>query len=267
MTTFRTFASGSSGNAALAVSGETRVLIDMGISCRRICQALGALSLTPEDLTAVLITHEHSDHIKGLATYVKKYATPIICTPGTARQLSYRTAGVDALLRPARLHETLRWADMEVELLPTSHDAGESCACHITTGDGRVGFLTDTGYIPEETGQRLLGAELLVLESNHDEDMLWSGRYPYYLKARIQGPEGHLNNADAARFAAASVEAGTRQVLLAHLSEENNTPRLALETVGQALAAIGWTGPVAAAPRSGMSRPYCLERGVCCESL
>lgn len=265
MTTFRTFASGSSGNAALVASGETRLLIDMGISCRRICQALAALSLRPEDLTAVFITHEHSDHIKGLATYVKKYATPIICTPGTAHQLSCRTAGVGPLLRPAELYETIHWPGMDVELLPTSHDARESSACQITTADGRVGFLTDTGYIPEETGRRLLGAHLLVLESNHDGDMLRTGRYPYYLKARIQGAEGHLSNDDAARFAAASVQAGTQSLLLAHLSQENNTPRLALHTVGQALASVGWTGPVAAAPRGEMSRSYCLERGICCE--
>ena len=264
MTTFRTFASGSTGNAALIASGGTRLLIDMGISCRRVCQALAALSLTPEDLTAVVITHEHSDHIRGLATYVKKYRTPIVCTPGTARQLAYRTAGVELLLRPLELLETLQWPGMDVELLPTSHDARESSACHITTADGRVGFLTDTGYIPEETGRRMLGAELLVLESNHDEGMLWSGRYPYYLKARIQGAEGHLSNAAAARFAAASVQAGTQNLLLAHLSQENNTPRLALETVGQALAGIGWTGPVAAAPCSEMSRLYRLERGECC---
>lgn len=264
MTTFRTFASGSAGNAALAVSGETRVLIDMGISCRRICQALGALSLTPEDLTAVLITHEHSDHIKGLATYVKKYATPIICTPGTARQLSYRTAGVDALLRPARLHETLRWADMEVELLPTSHDAGESCACHITTGDGRVGFLTDTGYIPEETGQRLLGAELLVLESNHDEDMLLAGPYPYALKKRVLGPQGHLSNRAAALYAVDAARFGARTILLSHLSRDNNTPALALETVGRPLAQAGWTGRLAVSPRDGAGEIYTLEGAAAC---
>jgi len=266
MTTFRTFASGSAGNAALIASGETRLLIDMGISCRRLCQALASLSLRPEDLTAVFITHEHSDHIKGLATYVKKYGTPIICTPGTARQLSCRTAGAEPLLRPAELYETLHWPGMAVELLPTSHDARESCACQVTTADGRVGFLTDTGYIPEETGQRMLGAELLVLESNHDEGMLRNGRYPYYLKARILGEEGHLSNADAARFAAASVQAGTKSLLLAHLSQENNTPRLALDAVGQALAGIGRANPpVAVAPRGEMSRLYCLERGACCE--
>lgn len=265
MTTLCTFASGSTGNAALLASGGIRLLIDMGISCRRVCQALAALSLTPEDLTAVLITHEHTDHIQGLTTYVKKYHTPIICTPGTAGQLRRKIPGAGILLRPSELLETLHWPGVDVELLPTSHDARESCAYHITTAGGRVGFLTDTGYIPEETGRRLLGAELLVLESNHDEGMLWNGRYPYYLKARIRGAEGHLSNTDAARFAAASVQAGTQSLLLAHLSQENNTPRLALDTVGQALAAVGWTGPVAAAPPCEMSRLYCLERGVCCE--
>ena len=265
MTTFCTFASGSTGNAALLACGETRLLIDMGISCRRVCQTLASLSLKPEDLTAVLITHEHSDHIKGLAVYTKKYATPIICTPGTARQLSYRTAGLDPLLRPAALWDTLRWPGVTVDLLPTSHDAGESAAFHITTPDGRVGYLTDTGYIPEKTAQRMLGADLLVLESNHDEDMLWNGRYPYHIKARIQGELGHLNNRDAARFAAASVQAGTRDVLLAHLSQENNTPRLALDTVGQALAGAAWDGSLSAAPCGAMSRTYCLERTPCCE--
>lgn len=266
MTTFRTFASGSGGNAALIARGDTRLLIDMGISCRRICQNLGDMELRPDDLTAVLITHEHSDHIKGLAAYVKKYPTPVICTPGTARQLAYRTAGIEPLLRPAALFETLRWPGMEAQLLPTSHDAGESAACLFTTPDGRVGYLTDTGYIPEETRQRLLGVELLVLESNHDEHMLWMGRYPYHLKARIQGDRGHLNNEAAARFAAGCARAGTRSILLAHLSRENNTPQAALDTVGRALEETGWTGCLEAAPRDTASRIYYLESAVCSES-
>ena len=265
MTTFCTFASGSGGTAALLVSGGTRLLLDMGISCRRVCPALASLSLGPEDLTAVLITHEHSDHIKGLATYVKKYTTPIVCSPGTARELAGRIAGIKPLLRPVELRGTVSWTGVEAELLPTSHDAGEGTAYHFTTSDGRIAVLTDTGYIPVETGQRMLGADLLVLESNHDADMLWYGRYPYYLKARIGGKLGHLSNADAACFAVESVRAGTKSILLAHLSQENNTPRLALDTARQALAETAWSGPLVVAPRDEKSRIFCLEHAVCGE--
>jgi len=263
MTTFQTFASGSSGNAALFSSDGTHLLLDMGISCRRICQALAGLDLRPEELAGVLITHEHADHISGLATYIKKYRTPIFCTPGTARQLAYRMAGIDALLRPVPLGERRRLDGVEVELLPTSHDCRESAAFRIDAGGSSVGFLTDTGYIPEETGRRLLGVELLVLESNHDVEMLRAGPYPYALKQRILGESGHLSNAAAARFAAASARAGTRAILLAHLSRENNTPQLALEAARALLEREGYAGSLAVAPRTAASGRYTLEGAVC----
>ena len=263
MTTFQTFASGSSGNAALLSSGGTHLLLDMGISCRRVCQALNKLGLRPEELAGVLITHEHSDHISGLATYIKKYRTPIFCTPGTARQLAYRIAGIEDLLRPVPLGERMALDGVEVELLPTSHDCRESAAFRIDTVSGSLGFLTDTGYIPEGTGRRLLGAELLVLESNHDIEMLRAGPYPYALKQRVLGEWGHLSNADAARYAAASVRAGTRAILLAHLSRENKTPQLALEAAGALLRQEGYTGPLDVAPPDAMSGRYTLEGAVC----
>lgn len=259
MTTIRTFASGSSGNAALLSRGETHLLIDMGISCRRICQSLAALSLTPGDLAGVLITHEHIDHIGGLATYIKKYHTPIYCTPAVSRQLAYRLAGVEPLLRPMELGEKTVFGPVGAEILPTSHDCRESAAWHFTAPEGRVGYLTDTGYIVEETGRRLLGADVLVLESNHDVEMLRSGPYPYPLKKRILGEQGHLSNDAAAAFAVESVRAGTRAILLAHLSDENNTPRRALETVEAALREAGLTVSLAAAPKAAMSEAYSLE--------
>lgn len=261
MTAFRTFASGSSGNAALLSRENTHILIDMGISCKRVCAALKSLGLTPEDLSAVLITHEHSDHIKGLDTYVKKYRTPIFCTPAVSRQLSYRIAGIDPLLHTMRFGGIARFGEISAEILPTCHDCIESAAWHFITPEGRVGYLTDTGCIVEETGSRLLGAELLVLESNHDVDMLLAGRYPYPLKRRILGEQGHLSNAAAAAYAAGSVRAGTRTVLLAHLSRDNNTPEMALGTVGAALTGLDVT--LAAAPRDVMSEAYCLEGAVC----
>ena len=263
MTSIRTLSSGSSGNAALFSSGNTHLLIDMGISCRRICQSLAALGLRPEQLDGVFITHEHSDHIGGLATYIKKYRTPICCTPAVARQLEYRLAGIGPLLEPAELGETVCFGDVDLDILPTSHDCLESAACHFRTPDGRVGYLTDTGYIPDETGECLLGADILVLECNHDVDMLRSGPYPFPLKKRILGMEGHLSNIVAAEYAVSSVRAGTRQLLLAHLSDQNNTPRLALETVGRALKEAGLTVRLSAAPRDTISEALALEGETC----
>ena len=259
MTIFRTLASGSSGNAALLSCGDTHILIDMGISCRRICSALREADLSPQDLSAVLITHEHTDHIAGLATYIKKYQTPIICSPGTSRQLHYRLAGIAPLLRSLPMEDTASVGAFSVTILPTSHDCSESSAFRIDAPDGSLGYLTDTGYIPEVTARRLLGADLLVLESNHDVDMLRSGPYPYPLKQRVLGPSGHLSNDTAAQYAADSARAGTKSIILAHLSPENNTPRLALDTVGQALTAIGYTGRLSAAPRSTGSELYRME--------
>lgn len=263
MTSYQSLASSSSGNAALLCGGGVRLLVDMGISCRRAVQALSRLGLAPEDLTAVLVSHEHTDHTCGLATYLKKYPTPILCTPGTGRQLSYRMAGVEGLLRPASFWEPVAFGEVSVTLLPTSHDCREGSAFRIETPDGVVGIMTDTGYVPEETGRRLLGAQLLVLESNHDPELLRAGPYPLELKKRILGELGHLSNEEAARFAAASARAGTRSILLAHLSKENNRPQLALEAVGGALAEVGWKGRLSAAPPDGPGEVYILERISC----
>ena len=265
MTSYRTIASSSSGNAALLACGDVRLLIDIGISCRRICQALDRIGLSPEDLTAILISHEHTDHIGGLATYIKRYRTPIVCSPGTARQLSYRMAGIDALLRPVAMWNSVRFGPVSVTLLAASHDCGEGTAFHIATPDGAVGILTDTGYVIEDTGRHLAGADLLVLESNHDMELLRAGPYPYALKQRITGGSGHLSNGAAARFAAASAQAGTRMILLAHLSKENNRPQLALEAAGSALEKIGWRGRLAVAPPDAMSDVFLLEGTPCRE--
>lgn len=263
MTTIRTLASGSSGNAAILSRGETHLLIDMGISCRRVCQSLSALGLTPESLSGVLITHEHGDHIGGLATYIKKYRTPVYCTPAVSRQLCCRLAGIEPLLRPVELGESILFGEVEAMILPTSHDCQESAAWRFDTPEGRVGYLTDTGYIPDQTGERLLGADILVLESNHDVEMLRSGPYPYPLKKRILGEQGHLSNDAAAVYAVKSARAGTRTILLAHLSDENNTPACALDAVGRALAEAGLPVALSAAPRNEISEPYVLEGAEC----
>lgn len=258
MTRFCTFASGSGGNAALLSSGNTHILIDMGISCRRIIRSLEQIGLRAEDLSAVLITHEHTDHISGLATYVKKYRTPIITTFATGRQLSYRIAGIEPMLRCAEWWENVAVGTVEVTILPTSHDCGGSCAFRLDTKDGKVGYLTDSGYIAQDTADALMGAKLLVLESNHDVEMLRSGPYPLQLKQRVLGMRGHLSNDTAAAFAMDSAKAGTESIILAHLSEENNTPQMALNTVGRMLEAAGYGGTLCCAPRAEMSEIFVL---------
>lgn len=265
MTSFRTIASGSAGNASLLSCGSTHLLLDMGISCRRVLAALKEAGLSPGDLSGILITHEHTDHIGGLATYIKKYQTPILCTPGTARQLRRRLVGADALLRPLPMGQPQPLWGLTITLLPTSHDCAESAAFRVDTPDGALGYLTDTGLICQETADALLGAELLVLESNHDVETLLSGPYPYPLKQRVLGPQGHLSNDVAAQFAADSARAGTRDIILAHLSKENNTPQMALNTVGRLLEAAAYTGQLTAAPSNVPGEIHRLERVLCSE--
>lgn len=259
MTRFCTFASGSTGNAALVSCGDTHILIDMGISCRRICASLALLGLKPDDLSAVLITHEHADHISGLATYIKKYKTPIYTTSATSRQLVYRIAGIESLIQYVEQGDSCTIGGVTVHFLESSHDCSGSCGFLIETDCGTLGYLTDTGCIPSETANALLGANTLVIESNHDVDRLLSGPYPYYLKERVLSMRGHLSNEVAAAFASDSARAGTKNIVLAHLSQENNTPQLALRAVKQRLDAVGFCGRLIAAPAGEMSELIEME--------
>lgn len=259
MTTIQTLASGSSGNAALISENGVRVLLDAGISCRRITCALQELNLTPADLAAVLITHTHADHICGLATIVKRWDLPIYASESAARGLAYRIAGIEPRLRPFAWGETLHLDGLEAVPFPTSHDAPGSAGYRF----GTAGVLTDTGFVTEAAADALRGVALLMLEANHDVDRLRAGPYPYYLKARILGTEGHLSNDAAAAFAVAEARLGAREIVLAHLSAENNTPALALDTVTAALRAAGLTAQVQVAPRAALSVCYRTEGSPC----
>ncbi len=188
MTTVHTLASGSSGNAAVLSCGDTHLLIDAGISCRRITAALKELGLTPADLTAILITHTHSDHISGLNTLLKKTACPLLATPRTCRELSCRLPGTEPRLMAAGGPHQLG-GDRD-QPIPTSHDAPGSCGWRLDTEGGSVGLLTDTGYVTDEALDLLPGVDMAILEANHDVEALCSGPYPYYLKAAHSGPSG-----------------------------------------------------------------------------
>lgn len=252
---FYTLASGSGGNCSLVRAGETVLLFDAGISCRRIEQSIRTLGLTLRDLTAVFITHEHSDHIAGLATLTKKCAAPVMAPTRAAHRL-----GAAAAAFPAG--ERFDFPGCAVRSFPTSHDAAESVGYRVDAPEGSLGILTDTGIVTEEAAQTLAGVDTLLLEANHDVAMLERGPYPYYLKRRILSDRGHLSNAAAAEFARFAAAHGTRDILLAHLSKENNTPALAEYAVGRALQSAGICVRLGVAPRETMSEVHECRRSL-----
>ena len=253
---FYTIASSSAGNASLVCHEDTHILIDAGVSCRRITQSLAALALTLEDIDAILITHEHIDHVRALGTLQKKCAVPLYASRGTAAALDYPAERVHAFT-PG---DALTVGSLRALPFRTSHDARESVGYRIESGDGSLAVLTDTGFITDEAHDAALGADMLLLESNHDVVMLKNGGYPYYLKQRILGECGHLSNEAAAEFAVECVRAGTSDILLAHLSDENNSPQLAEYTVGRALQASGLSVRLSAAPRDTISEVHVCRR-------
>jgi phosphoribosyl 1,2-cyclic phosphodiesterase len=261
--TVHSIASGSEGNSLLVSAGGTHILVDAGISARRITAALSSLGLTPGDIAGVLVTHEHSDHTAGLATLTKQYRLPLYASGGTAGALCARIPHAADVLHLLPRQGVLTLGDAQVTVFPTSHDAAESIDFRFDCGGAALGVLTDTGCVTPETEQALQGVDLLVLESNHDEDWLLSGPYPYYLKQRILGNRGHLSNDAAAALAQRMASAGTRQFVLAHLSRENNTPERARQTMARALAGLDVS--VTVAPRAELSGPYIAEVRVCSE--
>ncbi len=263
MTAVHTLASGSSGNALLLDWGGGRLLVDAGISCRRINQSLRTLGLELRDLDAVCITHTHIDHISGLQTLLKNTDCPVYATAPAGEVLLRRLTGLGGRLREAAAPFSVK--ECSVTSFPTSHDAPGSCGYRFDTPDGGFGLLTDSGYVTPEAEAVLPGVALAVLEANHDEETLRSGPYPYYLKERILGPAGHLRNEDAASFAVALAAAGAGEIVLAHLSRENNTPAMALRAVETALSAAGLSPRLSAAPRDCLSEAYELSGGPVCK--
>lgn len=264
MLTITTLASGSSGNALLVSAGDTHILIDAGISCRRIVTALSQLNIDPTALAGVLVTHEHSDHICGLATMVKKLPAPIYASAGTARHLARRAGIPDERLRPFCAGSDFFVGPLHCTSFSTPHDAADSVGYTVELEGCKLALATDLGHVTDPVRRAVLGSQLVVLESNHDEDWLRSGPYPYYLKERILGQRGHLCNEACAQLAAEAVRAGAHTVILAHLSHENNTPARAFEVTARRLSAAGMDPErhirLAVAPRSEPGPTYTVTK-------
>lgn len=245
---FASLGSGSKGNATLVEAGATRVLIDCGFSCAEAEKRLARLSLTPADLDAILVTHEHSDHIAGVARLSRRHGLPVYMTAGTE---AVHRGGELAAWHCINSHRRFSIGELRVEPFPVPHDAREPCQFVFSDGRRRLGLLTDTGSLTAHLLQVLDGLDGLILECNHDPDMLAAGPYPPSLKQRVGGPYGHLSNQQAVDIIKNISTDRMQHLVAAHISEKNNQPDLAL---GCLAAAVGESrfGILAADQPAGM---------------
>lgn len=230
-----TFASGSTGNCCLVSDGGVNVLIDAGISARRIVQGLGVLGLAPQDVCGVLITHEHSDHISGLPVLVKRTGMRIFAPSELGEVLKRVKPELSESIDYIPPDGGLCVGDVRITAFPTPHDASASFGYRIE-GSEVFAFATDTGHISDELLEGIQGADTVVIEANHDKVMLKNGPYPPFLKQRVLSKHGHLSNDDCAKLACLLADSGTRQIILGHLSQQNNTPEAAETAVSEALS-------------------------------
>ncbi len=256
-------ASGSSGNCSVFFCGDAIILIDMGVSVRKLNNALASLGLTVDMLDAVLITHEHSDHIKGLSTFAKKYDVPVFMTEGTARAVLQKIPHAQDIIHTFIGSESFSIKSVQIDSFLTPHDANESVGFILTCKEITFGFATDLGFMPLSIKNMLCKCDFVVIEANHDIDMLKNNTiYPYQLKQRVLGNFGHLSNAACAECILDLVQNGVKTIVLAHLSEKNNTPVKALRYINQMLFTSGITCEVFVAPVNEMEKPIFCEMEV-----
>lgn len=240
MARFSSLFSSSSGNCSYIGSANGGILIDAGVSAKQIKLKLDCIGVDPVNIGAIFITHEHSDHVRGLRVFASKHNIPVFATQGTVDALiSSGVANGSFEINPIDCNGT-EISGQFIRPFKTSHDSAESCGYVVTTTDDRkIALATDTGYITDETKEAVRGCDLILAESNHDIGMLRNGIYPYLLKRRILSDVGHLSNIDCSKFVTELVQNGTTRVLLGHLSKENNIPELAFQTSKSALDCAG----------------------------
>ena len=234
--------SGSSGNSTYIETEDAHILIDAGLSCKRICESLASVGVSAGALDAVFVTHEHSDHIKGIEILSKKYGIPVYANAACWGKLT----GLCPRIPPAmvRVFESdLEFYLGKTRILPftTPHDSAHSVGYAVMSGGKKAVVCTDIGHVDKRMLSLLAGADILLIEANHDVDMLMAGPYPYELKKRILLGTGHLSNEDCGRALVSLYATGVRNVILGHLSAENNIPSLAVETVKCVLGMAGIT--------------------------
>ena len=232
---FCALGSGSRGNALLVESGGTLLMIDCGLPKRAIEERMAAVGRNPTDLTALLITHEHGDHCRGIRPLLRRYRVPVWMTPGTAGGIDYEDD-----FEELNSHRPLTIVSIRIEPFPVPHDAREPCQFVFGADDRRLGLLTDTGHVTAHIKQHLAGCDALALEFNHDVERLMRGSYPEAVKSRVASRFGHLNNGQAADLLSSVEHPGLQQVLGLHVSEQNNSRALVEDCVAEVANGSGF---------------------------
>lgn len=216
--------SGSKGNTTYIESDKAKILIDIGNTSKYVKEKLEEFGVEPEELDAILITHTHVDHIKGLKVFEKKYHVPVYITDKMYKSLDFLDSYIP-------LSDEFDIKDIHITAIKTSHDVEDSRGYIISNNNKSIVYITDTGYINNKYFNILSNRNLYIMESNHDVEMLTNGKYPFQLRQRILSDKGHLSNYDSAKYLSSFIGDNTKYILLAHLSEENNTEELAYETL------------------------------------
>lgn len=247
----RVLGSGSTGNATLVEGAGTRVLIDAGLGPRTLAERLNALGIDPASIEVILVSHEHEDHVRGAASFSAKWGSRLAGTRGTYAAAGFGAEdveGYDVLVAGKPRY----FGNLEVEAVGVPHDAAEPVAFVVSCGGHSFGHATDFGHVNPRFVSAFAECTAILMESNYDDAMLEGGSYPSSLKERIRGPLGHVSNAVVARYLVAGLGRHCRQVLLAHLSQHNNVPSLALSSAVEALVRAGRPGVrVDACPSDG----------------
>ncbi len=243
MIKFYSLTSGSSGNSSLVSDGKTNILIDCGLNGKSIAERLLKTDISPEKICAILITHEHTDHISGAGIFSRRYDVPIFATQKTWNSIFNSKFNIGKLSDKnicfIDKEKDFEIASLGIKAFSTPHDSADSVGFNIYAQGKKLSVATDMGKVDKDVVKHLLGSDSILLESNHDTDMLMNGIYPFWLKQRILGNKGHLSNDSCAKIAVCLAKNGTKKIALGHLSDENNSPNKAYNTTKSALEQAG----------------------------
>ena len=232
MLNFCSLYSGSSGNSLYIESSQTKILVDIGLSCKKIETALNSISIDPSTIDAILITHEHTDHVQGLGIFSKKFNIPVFATEGTFSNMDNQTSKIlEENINIFKVGDTFEINDVKIHAFRIPHDASDPCGFNLISGNKKISIATDIGHMNKEILTALEGSHFILLESNYEPKVLECSSYPYKLKTRIASNTGHLSNEIAGKTISYLLNSGLKSAMLGHLSKESNTPDLAYLSV------------------------------------